>query len=324
MKRILILFFCFCLLLPALSGCGAAAPRENGKLRVIATIFPLYDWLREIAGERAEITLLLGQGVDLHSYQPRAKDVAEIHACDLFVYVGGESDEWAERVLDSAGEKKPEALPLLDALGDAAKEEETVEGMQSPDEKEKEAEYDEHIWLSLKNAETLCRVLSDRLAALDPEGADLYRANTDAYIKKLRDLDASYRIAAADAGKKTLLFADRFPFRYLTDDYGLSYYAAFSGCSAETEASFDTVVFLAKKTDELGLSAILQIETSDGSLARTVRENTRTKDQKILTLNSLQSVTAAEVAEGATYLSLMKENLAVLREAIEVRMPGGS
>ena len=324
MKRILILFFCFCLLLPALSGCSAAAPRENGKLRVIATIFPLYDWLREIAGERAEITLLLGQGVDLHSYQPRAKDVAEIHACDLFVYVGGESDEWAERVLDSAGEKKPEALPLLDALGDAAKEEETVEGMQSPDEEEKEAEYDEHIWLSLKNAETLCRVLSDRLAALDPEGASLYRANADAYTEKLRELDGAYRQAAADAQKKTLLFADRFPFRYLTDDYGLSYYAAFSGCSAETEASFDTVVFLAKKTDELGLSAILQIETSDGSLARTVRENTRTKDQKILTLNSLQSVTAAQVAEGATYLSLMEENLAVLREAVEVRMPGGS
>lgn len=318
MKRILILFFCFCLLLPAVSGCGAAAPRENGKLRVIATIFPLYDWLREIAGDRAEITLLLNNGVDLHSYQPRTKDIAEIRACDLFVYVGGESDGWAERVLDFAGEKKPEALPLLDALGDAAKEEETVEGMQSPgEEEEEEAEYDEHVWLSLRNAGTLCRVLSDRLAALDPEGASLYRANADAYTEKLRELDGAYRQAAADAQKKTLLFADRFPFRYLTDDYGLSYYAAFSGCSAETEASFDTVVFLAKKTDELGLSAILQIETSDGSLARTVRENTRAKDQKILTLNSLQSVTAAQAAEGATYLSLMEENLKVLKAAMQ-------
>ncbi|MBQ7171749.1 MAG: zinc ABC transporter substrate-binding protein [Clostridia bacterium] len=316
MKKLFVLFLCFCLLLPALGGCGEAAPREGGKLRVVATIFPLYDWLREIAGDRAEITLLMDSGVDLHSYQPRAKDVAEITSCDLLVYVGGESDEWIGRALAAAG-KKPRTVPLLDALGDAAKEEETAEGMQSSGEEENgETEYDEHIWLSLSNARSLCGVLADRLAALDPEGAELYRANVDAYTEKLRELDGAYRAAAAGAKQKTLLFADRFPFRYLADDYGLSYFAAFSGCSAETEASFETVIFLAKKADELGLGAILQIETSDGSLARTVRDNTKTKDQKILTLNSLQSVTADDVKNGATYLSLMEENLEVLKAAL--------
>ena len=217
-------------------------------------------------------------------------------------------------------------IDLLDALGDAVKEEEVVEGMEAEhdhdhedheeDHEEEGPEYDEHVWLSLKNAQTLCRAIAGGLAEADGDNADRYEQNAEAYCDKLKALDEDYAKAVQDGTAKTLLFADRFPFRYLADDYGLNYYAAFTGCSAESEASFETIVFLAGKVDELGLGTILQIESADGSIARTVVENTKTKDQQILTLDSLQSVTASEVEAGTTYLSVMESNLEVLRQAL--------
>ena len=316
------------------AGCGASNQPSNtnntngseskstGEIKVVTTIFPIYDWIREVARDDVHINLdmLLDNGVDLHSYQPTAKDIMSISDCDMFIYVGGESDKWVSETLEQAQNKNMVVLNLMDILGSNAKEEEAVEGMQEDEhehqEGEEEHEYDEHVWLSLKNARLFVQKIADALAKVDSEHADAYHKNADAYGKQLDALDAQYQQAVNGAAVKTLLFGDRFPFRYLTDDYGLSYYAAFSGCSAESEASFETISFLANKTDELGLKAIMQIETSDGSIAKTVRDNTKTKDQTILTLDSLQGVTADRVKNGETYLSIMENNLAVLKQAI--------
>ena len=180
-----------------------------------------------------------------------------------------------------------------------------------------EKEYDEHVWLSLKNTKQLCNAIAEALEEIDPERADIYDANMVAYEEKLDDLNAQYQETVDNAKQKTLLFGDRFPFRYLVDDYGLSYYAAFAGCSAESEASFETISFLAKKVDELGLKNIMTIEKSDQKIAKTIIENTATKDQKILTLDSMQSTTSDDIANGETYLSAMEKNLEVLKEALQ-------
>ena len=290
----------------------------HGKIKVVTTVFPLYDWVREVARDDVDLSidLLLDNGVDLHSYQPTAKDIMDISDCDLFVYVGGESDKWVEDVLKQANNEKMIVLDLMEILGDKAKVEELKEGMQGEEEHEDEPEYDEHVWLSLKNAVTFTGKIAEALGKVDTQHADSFSENAAAYTEKLSALDKAYQQAVDDAKVKTLLFGDRFPFRYLTDDYGLDYYAAFVGCSAETEASFETVTFLSGKVDELGLKSIMQIETSDGSIAQTIRDNTKTKDQQILTLTSLQSSTAEDIKSGTTYLGVMTENLEVLKKAL--------
>ena len=325
MKRILALAAAAALAVALLAGCGgsAAAPvsADDGTLRIVTTIFPLYDWTREILGDEAdhsELTMLLDSGVDLHSYQPTVDDIIRISTSDLFIYVGGESDKWVADALAEATNPDMVVIDLLDVLGDAVKEEEVVEGMEAEEEGEEEEgpAYDEHVWLSLKNAQTLCAVIAEALGEIDPEHAEEYAANAAAYDEELSALDAEYAAAAQGAAYGTLLFGDRFAFRYLMDDYDLDYYAAFAGCSAETEASFETIVFLAGKVDELGLPVILQQESADGSIARTIRDNTASGDQEILTVNSLQGVTAQDVAAGASYLGIMRDNLAVLTQAL--------
>lgn len=180
-----------------------------------------------------------------------------------------------------------------------------------------EKEYDEHVWLSLKNAQTLCKAIAEALETADPEHKDVYAANVDSYLEKLSSLDGQYQDAVANASQKTLLFGDRFPFRYMVDDYGLKYYAAFAGCSAESEASFETISFLAKKVDELGLKNIMTIENSDQKIAKTIRDNTKDKNQEILSLDSMQSTTSEDVKNGTTYLSVMESNLDVLKKAMQ-------
>lgn len=296
-----------------------AQPTADEKIRIVTTIFPEYDWVREILGDKAdsaEITMLLDKGVDLHSYQPTADDLIKISDCDLFVYVGGESDGWVDDALKNATNKNRKVINLLEVLGDSVKEEETVEGMQEEEEDHEEKEYDEHVWLSLKNAKTLVGAISAALQELDPDNKDTYAANADAYIEKLSTLDGEYQSAVDAASNKTVLFGDRFPFRYLVDDYGLSYYAAFAGCSAESEASFETVSFLARKVDEGKLPCVLTIEGKNHKIAETIVQNTAGKNQKILTMDSMQSTTSQDVANGRTYLSLMAKNLDVLKEAL--------
>ena len=312
-----------------LSGCGGTAVPDASakKISVVATIFPEYDWIRNIVGENAdhvEIRQLLDKGVDMHSFQPTAEDMMTIASCDLFVYVGGESDNWTADALKNSVNPDQISVNLMETLGSRVKEEELVEGMQEEDHDHdhehgpaEAPEYDEHVWLSLKNAEVLTESLADALAEADPACADSYRENAKQYAEKLAALDKEFAETVAAAPKKTVLFGDRFPFRYLTDDYGLDYYAAFAGCSAETEASFETIVFLTEKADELDLGAVLTIENSDQKIAKTIASGTKTKDQKVLVMDSMQSVTAADAAGGRDYLERMRGNLEVLKEALK-------
>lgn len=319
MKKITVLLLALFMLVGALAGCGKQNDtNQTDKLSIVTTIFPEYDWVREILGEKAdnaEITMLLDNGVDLHSYQPTADDIVKISDCDLFIYVGGESDEWVEDALRNAANGNMKVINLLEVLGDSVKTEEIVEGMQE-EEYEYEEEADEHVWLSLKNAKMLVRVISKALQELDPNNKDIYAANADAYVKKLSALDAEYQAAVDAASNKTILFGDRFPFRYLVDDYGLRYYAAFVGCSAETEAGFETISFLAKRVDELKLPCVLTIEGAQHKIAETIVRNTTAKNQRVLTMDSMQSTTSKDVKNGTTYLSVMEKNLSVLKEAL--------
>lgn len=495
MFKKLLLMMLACLTALVFAGTGLA--ESDRPLQVVCTTFPQYDWARAILGEKdsgVKLTLLLDSGVDLHSYQPTAADIARISTCDLFIYVGGESDEWVEDVLAAAQTPSLHALSLLSCV--EAREEETVEGMQESDHhhdtaftlediqnrtledfggkwvslwpmlkagqldaflrhkagesddpavtvdsvREKyiavwacdavaitvegdtisfddgdgqplrvseyacagysanvrddgeitvryqfeavsgdgpryvqfndhghesgpaehfhiyfgddgfdaladssthpffmpaslapdqvleslmehgshaEAEYDEHVWLSLRNAQAIVRVICEDLCSLNPRFAEVYTQNTEDYLAQLERLDAQYQSVADHAARRTLLFADRFPFRYLTEDYGLEYYAAFSGCSAEMEASFQTIAFLAQKVDELDLPVVLVLEGGDHSIAQTVAASAGKTDLPIATLNSLQSVTANDVQAGITYLDVMRANLDVLRQALE-------
>ncbi len=365
MKKTLSIFISVVLITCSLSACsyGGQAAEKNGNLQIVTTIFPEYDWVMNILKDtpaNADVTMLLDNGVDLHSSQPTAADILKISTCDMFIYVGGESDEWVDDALQEATNKDMIVINLLDILGDAVKEEEVIEGMQEEDHdhgheeddhedhdhehededehendhdhdhddedehekghdhehEEGEIEYDEHVWLSLKKAAVLVNSISDAIQKIDPDNAESYKKNTSEYVEKLSALDSEYRAAVSKASVRTLLFGDRFPFRYLVDDYGLSYYAAFVGCSAETEASFETITFLSQKVDELSLPAVMTIEGTDHRIAETIVQNTQTKDQKILTMDSMQSVTAKDVDNRTTYLSLMEKNLSVLKDAL--------
>lgn len=317
-----------------LAGCAASAPADNGKLQIVTTLYPQYNWVQEILGDNpagVELTPLLDSGADMHSYQPTAAAMLTVSDCDLFVYTGGTSDSWVADALKQGTNPDRAALNLLDVLGERAKEEELVEGMQGEGddhdhgetpvdgaeaEHEEEIEYDEHIWLSLKNADLLCAALAEQIAALDPENAALYAANADTYRAKLRALDAEYAAAVAAAPQSTLLFGDRFPFRYLVEDYDLNYYAAFVGCSAETEASFETVRFLAGKLGELDLHHVCVLESSDSKLAHTIIDNSGVADADIVTFDSMQSATTADAAGHGDYLRRMQANLTALQTAL--------
>ena len=308
-----------CLLMAMPAAAKENTPREP--LQIVTTIFPLYDWITNIVGDDADsvdVTMLLDNGVDFHSYQPTADDMLTISTCDLFIYVGGESDGWVTDALHEAVNEDMVVVNLLEELGDASREEELAEGMQAGDEEaDDEKSYDEHIWLSLKNAAFLSERIKEALTALDEAHAAVFEENTRTDVKELDELDQACEDMVSKAQIRTVLFGDRFPFRYLTDDYGLTYYAAFSGCSAETEASFETIAFLAQKADELSLPAILTIDGTDRRIAETIAGNTQQKSLNILTLDSMQSVTAKEIEDGTTYLSIMEKNLYVLKEALQ-------
>ena len=306
-KRLLMILSALILLL---AGCGQR--KDEQKLQVVAAIFPEYDWVRQIVGkdDSVEITLLVDDGVDPHSFQPSVSDMVTAANCDLLIYGGGESDRWLEKLEATNPNRKD--IALLPLLGERAHEEEIVEGMEAEAE---EGEMDEHVWLSLRNADLFCQAITEALCSLNPEKSDVYRTNLSAYQQQLSALDAQYQDAIANAAKNTIVVCDRFPFRYLVEDYGIQYYAAFPGCSAETGASFETVVFLSDKIKELNLNALLVTEGSDGRLAQTVAQNAGNAAMPVLTLNSMQSV-SAEQAKQLDYLSVMTENLAVLQQAL--------
>ena len=331
--RIITALLCGAVALGAAScGSGDSAASVTGdpdKIQVVCTAFPAYDWARELtrgAEDKVEVTYLLEKGVDMHSFQPTADDILKISACDLFVYVGGESDKWAKDAADNAENKDMKTLVMLDAIGSAARTEEVKEGMQAEEEEHEHdeheehsdaPEYDEHVWLSLKNAETICSKLADDLATIDKDHADTYKSNLEEYKQKLDKLDGDFRTLGQNAKNKTLIFGDRFPFRYFTEDYGFDYYAAFVGCSAETEASFETIAFLANKADELGAKTIYVIENSDEKIAGAIVNSTKSKNAKIVRLDSIQSVNRDRINAGDTYIGIMQKNYDTLKSTVE-------
>ena len=342
MKKLAFFAMVFLAVALALSACGVDSNTKssaNKKVSIVATIYPQYDWLKNILGEYADkvdLKLLIKNGTDLHSYKPSAQDIAAIAGADMVVYVGGESDEWIEKALEATPKAGRMQVNLMKSLGDRVKEEEVVEGMQTETSDERgeardehaeehehhhhseEVENDEHIWLSLKNAEILVKGLAESVAKVDTANADVYRANAILYASKLHDLDWAYDSTVSYATQKTILFGDRFPFRYMVDDYGIKYYAAFVGCSAESEASFETVAFLAGMMDSLSLPGIFTIDGSHSNVARAIlNASKQSKRAEVLTLNSMQSVTDEQVRSGISYLSIMKSNLVILKKALK-------
>lgn len=314
-----------------LCGCGAEQQaeqsNENDKIKIVCASFPEYDWTRQIVGEEndhIQLTLIADNGMDIHNYQPSVEDMVEIDDCDLLIYNGGTSEQWIEDAV-ADNEKKPRMISMMELLEADVVEEEIVDGMEEEedhahgeetDHATDDTEYDEHVWLSLKHAPKMVNEIVQAVMEMDAEQSAVYEANKNAYVEKLKSLDASYEAVVQEAGTKILLFGDRFPFRYLTEDYGLTYYAAFPGCSAETEASFETIIFLAEKIDEFKLPCILTIDGSDKSIAESIQNNVN-GEAVIKEMNSLQAVSQVQIAEGITYLSVMEENLEVLKEALQ-------
>ena len=306
-----------------LAGCAPKQQQNTTKLKIVATTFPQYDWIREIIGKdntNVDLQLLMKNGGDLHSYQPTAGDIANIADANLFVYVGGESDEWVDDALKEKTNKDMKVVNMMQTLGDDIDEEEEGLENESEDHDHEEIEYDEHVWLSLKRAQKIVKAIADELGELDSTNAKKYQENAEAYIAKLAALDKSYESTVNTVKNKTWIFADRMPFHYLAKDYGITTYAAFNGCSTETNASFNTIVSFAKYADELGIKHIMTIEGSDKKLAKAVIENTTDKNQDILTLNSLQSVSQSDIDKGLTYYGAMEENLKVLAQSFNTEV----
>lgn len=295
-----------------LSACGVGEKQigENKKISIVCTTFPVFDWVTEIIGaENEEFDVaLLSKGGDIHSYQPSAWDIAKIHNCNLFLYNGGNSDKWSEDII---GENEVNVLRLFDVV----KEELVCE--QSEHHHEHDEDYDEHIWLSLRLAKMSVEAVADAICELAPQNAELFEKNKEAYILKLDELDEQYRKTVENSLDKTIVFADRFPFLYLTEDYGVAAVAAFPGCSADTDASFEVVAKLVEKVDELNKDTILVLENSNQSVAETVVKNTEKKTAKIAVMNSCQSIGEEEIRKGASYLEIMTKNLDAFEKALK-------
>ena len=312
MKKTITLILALALLL-CVPACGET--QEQGtdtRLSIVTTLFPAYDFAREIAGERASVSLLVPPGAEVHSFEPTARDMIRIQESSLFFCNGGESEAWVEELL---ADQEIETLVMLDCVD--ALEEEIREGMQEIHEEEEEGEegpeYDEHVWTSPVNARRICEALCERLCALDPEGEREYRANLARYAAQLEELDAAFRETVESGSRRTLIFADRFPVRYFVEEYGLDYYAAFPGCADDTEPSAKTVAFLIDKVREEEIPVVFTIEFSNEKMADVICEDTGCRK---LRFHSCHNVTAEELENGVSYLQLMGENVTALKEAL--------
>ncbi len=328
MKRAMISALVFFLIIAALTvsmtGRGCDKGKNSEKISIVTTVFPAYDWAREIIGDekdRFDISLIADNGTDLHSYQPTAEDILAISECDLLIYVGGASDEWVAEAAERSGNKEMRVISLLDAAGEAVLDEEHLNGPGGDHSHGDEAhdESDEHVWLSLRAAQILTEELEEEIASADPSRGATYEKNAVEYIGRLHELDQKYAAKFEKASENVLIFADRFPFRYLLNDYGIDYRAAFDGCSAETEADFETLVYLIDQADLYDVPMILTMEGSDGKIARTVAAGTEKDDQKIAAVNSMQYVTSGDIEDGASYIKIMENNLEILSEALGAR-----
>lgn len=328
MKKIIKSIGALCLSAAVLFGCGTQdVPRDESedieKVSIVCTTFPQYDWVKNLLGDtlsETELTLLVKNSADVHNYQPSAQDMIQMKEADLFLYIGGESDTWAVDLMkaDSALEEKALNLSeVLEADGRILCKEHHHE--HDHDEKQEHAEeesYDEHIWLSLKNAEFLCESISEHLCEILPEHAQEIQKNTAEYVAQLQALDGAYAQMVQESAKEPLIFGDRFPFCYMTTDYDLEYYAAYTGCNAEIEVGFDTIIALADKVDVLESAYIMVIDGSDRSIAKTILDTAKYKETEILELNSIQSVSWQDVESGVSYLEIMEDNMEVLKKAL--------
>lgn len=318
MKKILSVIICTVMLVTVLCACQSDTPQNiessDDKISIVTTIFPPYDFARQVGGDNVELTMLLKPGTESHNYDPTPQDIIKIQNCDLFIYVGGESDEWVNDILDSTDSKPDKVIALMDCVDTV--QEETVEGMESDDDHEDdshEIEYDEHVWTSPKNAITISKKISDVLCEIDSENKEAYEENTKEYSTKLSDLDNKFQNIVNNAENKTIIFGDRFPLRYFADEYGLKYYAAFPGCSSETEPSAATISFLIDKVKAENIPVIFTIEFSNGKVADTICEETGAKK---LMFSSCHNVTQEEFDSGITYLDIMNDNAKNLEEAL--------
>lgn len=290
-----------------ISGCTSS---KDDKKTIIATNFPAYDFAREMTkGSDIEVKMLLKPGSESHDYEPTPKDIISISKSSMFIYVGGESDEWVGGLLDSIDTSNVQIVKMIDEVNPVY--EEKVDGMTVEEDEE---EYDEHVWTSLRNVIEITKTIKDKLCKIDPENISLYEDNYSSYKVELNELDEKYKDVVYNSDRKVLIFGDRFPFRYFVDDYGLGYYAAFPGCSSETEASAKTISFLINKVKEENIPVILTIEFSNKKIAKTISKETGTK---ILEFNSAHNISSEDFENGKTYLDIMNDNLEVLKEALE-------
>lgn len=319
MKRLLSLLLAGVLLLGTLCGCSAPAKQEEG-LSVVATIFPQYDFARQVMGSSNHLTMLLRPGQEVHSYEPTPQDIIAIQNCDLFIYVGGESDAWIEDVLEGMDTSHMVILSLMDLVDPL--EEDTDSVLENPEEHSHEdgeathlhqEEYDEHVWTSPKNAMLITQAICDALCGIDPSNAQTYRQNTAAYLEQLDGLDQDFREVISNASRDTLIFGDRFPLLYFVREYGLNYYAAFPGCASETEPSAATVARLIDLVREEQVPVVYQIELSNGNIARSIADSS---GAKVETFYTCHNITRDDFNAGETYLSLMERNVNSLKEAL--------
>lgn len=313
MKRFISILLTALLVAGMLTSCDLAkkTTKDGDKISVVATIFPPYDFTRVITDGRADVAMLLPPASESHSFEPTPQDIIKIQNCDVFIYIGGESDEWVDDILESVDTSKMKIITLIDCV--EAVEEEVVEGMEEEEEEEGIA-YDEHVWTSPANAKLIVQKISDTLCEVDTENASYYRQNTSDYLAELDELDAAFREVVDNAKRKTIVFGDRFPFRYFADAYGLDYYAAFPGCSTETEASAATITFLTDKIKAEDIPVIFHIELSNKKMANTISEVT---GAKVLLLHAVHNITKTDFENNVGYLDLMKQNVENLKEALQ-------
>ncbi len=289
------------------------ANNQSKKINVVTTIFPIYDFVRQIAGDQVNLTMLLPPGAESHSYEPTPQDIIKIHNSNLFLYVGGDSDAWVNSILKSTNKDKMNIMTLMDCV--TTVEEESVEGMQAEEDEEKGAdpELDEHVWTSPKNAILIVKKITNQLCKIDSSHSKVYKSNSDAFIQKLTKLDQEIKYVVDHSHRKEIIVGDRFPFRYFVDAYGLKYYAAFPGCSTDTEPSAATVSFLIDKVKEDKIPVIFHIELSNEQMCDSISKATGAKKEL---LNAVHNVTKDDFKAGVTYLDLMERNVKILKEAL--------
>ena len=313
MKRKVIAALLMLAVLMGLGGCSGTAENENGKLKIVTTIFPPYDFARQIGGDRVELKMLVTPGGESHAYEPSPQDITAVKNCDIFICAGGESDVWTGKILDAIGTEEIAVIRMMDCV--EVVEEEHVEGMVEGVLEFEEEEYDEHVWTSLRNAQAIAQELGGNLLDLDRSNAEFYEENLAEYVGRLSVLDKEYGKAVDAAENKVLIFGDRFPFRYLFRDYGLEYYAAFPGCSTSTDVSARSVAFLINKVKELDLPAVYYVEFSAGRVADTIGSET---GAETLLFHSCHTVSKEEFEKGVTYEMLMRNDLEVLKRGLGI------